>query len=329
MLLYKIVKKYLVLILACLVLVSCGVRKDAYQPTTKRTYWGSSGASFPGEEKVGQLESWVRLNEKIKSLNGGYGLDARRSYDKMIPLSWAASAMSKDSGLCPVSFGSFKADWKETAEGTNFQKIKTFVESIPDNRIVYLAFHHEPEDNVKQKDHTVEMLQKAFAGFVDAVLAANKPNVHPTFILMSYTFRPVSKRNPDDYNMVKYVKPNQLKKVVAGLDGYTKTPGKDAAKNIFDAAFTTMSKWGVSRFGIFEIGAQTTIPGERVKWINELAQWVKARGDVEAVSWFNSGNGPHAGPIGWFLGQWSVKDGVYSWDDSDGSVAAYAQLLKL
>ena len=291
-----------------------------------QTFWGSSASPFPGE-KMDRVAAWKRLNEKIKSLNGGYGLEGRRSYDKGLPATWSASAMSEDVGLCPVSFGSIKPNWIETANGTNYEAIKKFVQSIPDDRIVYLVFHHEPEDNTKQKGYSTQLLQSAFAKFVDAVLDAGKPNVHPCFVLMSYTFRPQSGRNPDDFNMAAKLKPDQLDKVIAGVDGYAKT-AETPASEIFEPCLTKFASWGFKRFGIFETATKPEpSAAARVKWIQELGAWVNSRKDIELVSWFHSGVGPHAGPSGWFIGGRSNINSDFTLTD-DGSIAAYAQLVK-
>lgn len=293
--------------------------------TTVRVIWGAAGSPFPGE-KMDRKDAWIRFNEKVKSINGGYGIQAHRSYDKKIPASWSASVMSQDEGMCPVSLGSMKPNWNETANGSNYEAIKKFVASIPDDRVVYLTFHHEPEDNAKRNGYSVPLLQAAFGKFVDAVLAANKPNVHPCFILMSYTFRPESGRNPDDYNMAAKVKPEQLSKVVAGIDGYAHDPDV-SAEQTFEKSLTTMGKWGFTRFGIFEVATHSG--DKRVKWINDMADWVYKRKNIEVVSWYNSGVGPHAGPQGWFLGTWSKDaNGNYIMADGDGSIAAFANLLK-
>lgn len=292
------------------------------------TVWGSSAAPFPGE-KINRIDAWKRLNEKIKSSNGGYGLEGRRTYDKGLPASWSVSVMAEDVGLCKVSFGSIKPDWTATANGSNYDSIKKFVQSIPDNRVVYLTFFHEPEDNIKQNGYSAALLQSAFAKFVDAVLDAKKPNVHPCFVLMSYTFRSASGRNPDDFNLAAKLKPNQLDKVIAGVDGYSKTPETVSAKSLFDPCFTKIASWGFTRFGIFETATKAdSIQGSRARWIKELGGWVNSRKDIDVVSWFHSGVGQNAGPTGWFLGNRSLVNDAVTLNDDDGSIAAYSQLLK-
>lgn len=294
--------------------------------------WGSSCSPFPGEEGVDGITEWKRLNEKIKSLNGGIGLHARRSYDRAIPVSFSKSAMAPDIDLCPVSVGSFKPSWRETADGSNKAALLGFIHSIPDNHIVYLVFHHEPEDEALsgRAGYSPKLLQSAFAKFVEAVIESGKKNVHPCFVLMSWTFNPKSGRNPVDFNLGANLKPEQLSKVVAGLDGYADVPSKSSAEEVFDNNFKILASWGFSRFGIFETAthAVDTIPG-RALWIDKLGEWAESRQNVELVCWFNSGVGQHAGPKGWFLGQWSVNnDGTYDWTDTDGSIASYAKLLK-
>ena len=142
--------KKLFILLSASFLLACSASKTAVTENAEintsiagKTIWGSSAAPFPGED-IDRVAAWKRLNEKIKSLNGGYGLHARRTYDRGIPASWSSSAMADDVGLCKVSLGSIKPNWKETANGSNFEAIKKFVQSIPDDHTVYLVFNHEP-----------------------------------------------------------------------------------------------------------------------------------------------------------------------------------------
>ena len=128
--------------------------------------------------------------------------------------------------------------------------------------------------------------------------------------------------------MAKYLKPGQAKEVIAGLDGYANDPSV-SAQTVFETGFARMATWGFSRFGIFETGAHSSaVPTARSAWVTGLGQWVNSRNDIELVSWFNNGNGQHAGPTGWYLGNWYKTDTSYTWDDTDGSLAAFAQLLK-
>lgn len=325
-----------IFILTASVIIFCSMKSVAIENLTKQkisvqavhhTIWGSSCAPFPGEN-LDRVQSWKRLNEKLKELNGGYGLEGHRSYDRGLPASWSVTAMAQDTALCRVSFGEISPDWAETANGSNFEAIKKFVQSIPKNRIVYLIFQHEPEKSAVQKGHSTVLLQEAFAKFADAVLAADRPNVHPCFNLMSYTFKTQSGRNPDDFNLGIKLKPGQINKVIASLDGYAHE-SSTSAQEIFEANFAKMASWGFTRFGIFETGVHfdgTT--NTRAKWITGLGRWVNSRKDIELVSWFNSGVGTNAGSIGWYLGNWSKNGNVFTWTDDDGSVAAYAQLLK-
>lgn len=143
-------------------------------PNITGTVWGASSAPFIGEN-FGGIESWKRLNDRFKTVNGGFGLMARRSYDTSIPDNFAASAMADDAGNCNVSFGSFKPNWTETANGSNSAAIKNFIQSIPTDRIVYLAFHHEPEDNISVQNTTSVMILNWYRG--STMEMANMPTL--------------------------------------------------------------------------------------------------------------------------------------------------------
>jgi hypothetical protein len=144
---------------------------------------------------------------------------------------------------------------------------------------------------------------------------------------MTWTFKTQSGRNPDDFNMARYLKPEQIKEVIAGLDGYADDPSV-SAQQIFEPGFAKMKTWGFTRFGIFETGAHSSsVPTARSAWVTDLGQWVNSRKDITLVSWFNNGNGQHAGPTGWYLGNWYQNGSTYTWDDADGTIAAFARLL--
>ena len=295
------------------------------------TIWGASSQPFPGETlgtgDNGPITSWQRLNRRLQSKNGDIGLKFRRSYDTGIPANFSASGMAGDIGNSDVSVGEIKPDWIETANGTNFNQIKQYVQTFPAGRTIYLVFFHEPEDNVKT-GYTFDVLQHAFAQFVAAVIAAGNSDVHPCYVLMSYTFKPASGRNPDNYNMGTYLTAAQKSQVIAGLDGYANDPTVTASQT-FNANFNKMGTWGFTRFGIFETGVHAnTTATARKNWIVGLGTWVNSRTDIELVSYFNSGIGENAGPTGWYLGNWYKTGTTYTWDDADGTIDAYAQLIK-
>ena len=323
---------FISLFVAALVTLNGTIAWSQQSNSTHKVIWGSASSPFRGEKDMDGLATWKRLNDKIKSLNGGYGLQGRRSYDRAIPASFAASAMGPDIDLCHVSIGSFKPSWKATADGSNHEAMKQFIQSIPDNHEVYLVFHHEPEDEALsgRSAYSPELLQEAFARFVEVVLASGKPNVHPCFVLMSWTFNPKSGRNTDSFNLGAKLNAVQKSQVIAGVDGYADVPAKASAKVVFEGSLAVMASWGFKRFGIFETATHgvETQPG-RAEWIRDLGEWANNRKDIELVCWFHSGVGQHSGEKGWYLGQWSVNsDGTYRFTDPDGSLAAYGQLIQ-
>ncbi|MGC4231920.1 MAG: hypothetical protein QM594_02830 [Niabella sp.] len=294
--------------------------------------WGASSSPFPNEPITG-IASWVRLNNRLKSKNGGTGLTFRRSYDNGIPANFSASAMAADVGNCPISVGSIKPSFSNS-NSVNYNLIRDFVLSIPANRTVYLIFWHEPEDNIEDGQFTAAQYRSGLVNFIRAVISVQnqRPNVHPAFCLMAYTFKPQSGRNPEDYRPTGLTW-DERTKTVAGIDGYFNDPTQSAA-SVFNPIFTKMglnsgsgtSNWGFSRFGIFETAAH----GSRASWVTNLGSWAKNHGKMELVSWYNSALGPNAGPQGWFLGTWGYNQstGNFWWGDGDGSLNAYAQIIK-
>lgn len=301
------------------------------------TLFGASSAAFP-DEPISGIESWDRLNNRLKSKNGGIGLAFRRSYGDGIPASFAASNMADDVGRCDVSIGEIKPSFSKS-DSENYNLIRNFVLTIPVDRKVYLVYHHEPESKVKRGEYTTAQFTSGFVNFVRAVISVQgqRPNVHPCLCLMSYTFNPVSGRNPEDYRPTGLTW-NERSKVVAGVDGYADDPTESASSK-FNPIFTKMGtnsggstgNWGFTRFGIFETAAHgSTSNTQRQDWVSALGTWAKNHGNVELVSWFNSGFGDNAGPTGWYLGTWGYNqsNGNFWFGDGDGSLNAYAQVIK-
>jgi len=313
------------------------------QVTSRKLYWSATCGPYTGETNMWGMKSYVRLNDKLKSLNNGIGLDARRSYCRGLPANFAASTMAEDVNICPVSIYTFAPvswldttdpiTWQNTADGLDSLAISNFVKSIPTNREVYFGYTHEPEAQCFGSNavagHTPDLYSRAFAKFVNAVVSAGRSNVHPCLVLMTWTFDPQSNRNPEDFNPVKYIKPAQLKEVIAGLDGYCGDP-LITAKGLFEPCFLRMQKWGLSRFGIFETSAHASgVLNERTEWVESLGQWVNNGNgiaqNIELVSFFNCNVDAIASTKDWFIGDWSVDNTskVYTMID-DGTINAYA-----
>jgi len=307
--------------------------------TSRKLYWSASAGSFTGEKYMWRINPWIRLNNMIKSLNNGKGLDAYRCYDQKTHVDFTTSSMAEAVNHCPVIAGTFRnkpATWQNTIDGSDSLVISNYVKSFPTNREIYLGYYHEPEPEALGTTgipgNTPDLFLRAFAKFVDIVVSTGRTNVHPCLVYMTWTFDPESKRNPEDFNPVKYIKPAQLNRVIAGLDGYAADP-LESAKGVFESPFLQMQKWGFSRFGIFETSVlPSDVPNERIAWVESLGQWVNSgvgiAKNIEIVSWWSCQVSDVLEP--WFIGTFSVDSttGAYSMID-DGTIKAFANACML
>ena len=306
---------------------------------TRKLYWSASAGNFTGEQNMWSINPWFRLNNMIKSLNNGKSLDAYRCYDQKTHVNISTSSMAAAVNYCSVIAGTFRnipATWQNTIDGSDSLVISNYVKSFPVNREIYLGYYHEPEPEALGTTglpgNTPDLFLRAFAKFVDIVVSTGRTNVHPCLVYMTWTFDPMSLRNPEDFNPVKYIKPAQLSRVIAGLDGYSDDP-LETAKGVFESPFLQMQKWGFSRFGIFETSVQPSdVPNERIAWVESLGQWINSgvgiAKNIEIVSWWSCQVSDVDVP--WFIGTFSVDSstGAYSMID-DGTIKAFANACLL
>lgn len=249
------------------------------------TIWGSSAAFVNGNTG---LEEWVRINNLIKGLNGGYGMQARRSYDTGIPTSINGTYAAQDVGhrvsvfsVRPVQTAD--TGWNYTINGNHDAAIRSFVNSVPSGHKMYLIYNHEPE-NDGGSPHI--LWRQAFARFAKVVLDCGKSNVTPAFNLMAYTWN--SSRNPWDYNPARHMTAAEAGATVGLLDGYgdDNPSGRNPVANFAEAYTQITSEWGFRGFGVAECGV-FNVPG-RGDWMLDLEDFADARPKCELICWWHA-----------------------------------------
>lgn len=244
------------------------------------TIWGSSGGSRNG---LTGLQEWTRIDNAIRALNGGYGMQMRRTYQSGIPASWAASTISADIGTRASSM-TFSANWATMAAGGYNTQITDLVGDYAGS-LLYLGWSHEPEDDggnyLDWRDGQVE--------FIRSVIAAGNPNVIPTFCLMSWTSNPASGRNLDHWDPGQSgLSSGEKAQVVVGQDGYAAYPTR-WPYGIFHPTISAFTARGFSRFAIWECGIEDF--ATRSQWFSLLEQY--SRDDnIEVINYFHSDTNP-------------------------------------
>jgi len=233
--------------------------------------------------------------------------------DTAIPSWWAGKGLK---------FGMLNGKGPLNPNSSAFSNLRPLARSLPAGFTLYLNWWHEPEDNFPASQWV-----PAFAGFVAAVKAIpasefkNGAKIVPCFNLHGSMFRKgtsmYEKWGPlADWNPYPAIPSGDRGLVVGTINGYadpastTKGQGEDPAW-CFGSGFAEMRKWGATRLGIGEWGAQPANP--QAGYVKLAGPYLEEQGDVEVAAYFSSGVGGNAGTEGWSL-------------KSDAALAEYAKV---
>lgn len=265
--------------------------------------------------------------------------DLFHSYESNFPTSWLGfSAADNDNARGMHSMVNLKLK-----DSTNVDLVPDFVANTPAainkliavvnlikanlgaGKIMWLFIEHEPEDDVETGRYTAAQWRAAVARAIQTIIAnRGTADIRPGFVLMRYTWDPLSGRTPSNYNPAAELNALgvPLSSVYFGIDGYAQDPLTVSPATILDPPFTEVTtSWGFSRnkLVIAETGAKgwyintahTTQTGADIAkanarlaalpgWIDQLAQRCEFW-NVQAVAWFMSGVGGQSPPEGWWL----------------------------
>jgi hypothetical protein len=153
-----------------------------------RTLFGVSVAGVSGETAA---QTVARTRAQFGSL------PVARIFDDMPPDSWSANPRLAALGTGSSVVYSVKGgDIGAVAAGSLDARMSAFLRSKPGGVTVYVALHHEPEDDVAQGTFTAAQFVAATARLAPVIRSAGGV---PTTILMAYTAQPGSGRNWRDY----------------------------------------------------------------------------------------------------------------------------------
>ena len=256
------------------------------------TLWGASGGPRSG---LSGLQEWTRIDNVIRSLNGGFGMEVRRTYQSNIPATIAASDAGPDVGKRASAWTFAITPWGQIASGSKDTAINNFLDSHTPGHIIYVGFKHEPEDDVEENGFQADDWRQDVAALANLIVAHGDPEIIPHFALMSWTAKPGSGRDIDDYNPAPYMDPGVVAATVAGQDGYG-LANNAFPHDIFDPFVEATRGWGFQRQAIWETGIRDV--NVRSEWFVALSDWC-AEQDIEVMTYFHTDNNPGDGISCW------------------------------
>ena len=203
--------------------------------------------------------------------------------------------------------------WKGIAGGLHDKAIDAQARRIKGfGSRVYLAFHPEPEDDVVGGHlGTAADFRAAWRRIVTRFRALGVTNVRWVLVLMAWTFDPKSRRTPATYY------PGAGYVDAVGIDGFNfydcagvRRPQWQSFAQIFDAPY----RWSRSIGEPMVVAEMGTVehpddPLAKATWILDAAEWIKARPQIEAVSYFHV---HHQRPDGQLDCEWQVDTSIPS-----------------
>lgn len=196
----------------------------------------------------------------------------RRSYEKSIP-TFTASEAAKDVGKRASALSVKNADWSNAGIAAGVAALKRLGSSWPKDHSGALMVNHEPENDGKPAAAFVTW-QRA------AVEAWKSVNTHVPIggCLMSYSTRPGSGRNPeewicDDWDFLAW-------------DGYSHPPNPPKASEIFGPCLTINMTHNLP-FAVAEYATEDS--GSKWTWTEGVAEFVAAANGLFCCYWNSTG----------------------------------------
>jgi len=210
-------------------------------------------------------------------------LEVVRAFYPGLPGAWEKVSNASDASLVV----SFKAKPTQILSGTHDQLLKQWFATAPQDRDIWWAYYHEPEDNVERGDFTAEQWRAAYRHIATLANEANNPRLLNTIVLMCWTLDPASGRSISDYfpggDLVETI----------GWDCYSEASADQAYERPSElygsAAATSRSLgvgWGIAETGSLKVSSDPT-GALRGEWLLEVGQYL-AEEDAQFVTYFDS-----------------------------------------
>jgi hypothetical protein len=169
---------------------------------------------------------------------------ARRSYDRELPQSWAESVAGIDVGK-RVSVWSCKPDLAQLSGKKLDNRLREFVQSVPDSHAAFLTCWHEPDGKIRKGQFTLAEYLPAFRRFCEVVKSVGKPWVYTMQIVEAW-----SGQRPKKGTRYKDLWPGADYVDLYAVDGYSNTgSGRDLWGPAVEFASSKDIPWGIAELG--------------------------------------------------------------------------------
>jgi hypothetical protein len=220
----------------------------------------------------------------VARLRGQFGaLPVARVFSPgLLPAAWDDEPTLRALGTGSSVVYSFKADPRQVAAGAYDDRVRSFLAGRPAAVRAYVAFYHEPEDDVERGAFTTAQFRAATDHLAPVVRAAGGI---PTSILMQYTLSPASHRDWHDYYSPAVD--------VLGWDAYNtsaqdRVPSYRSVAGIVAPVLAVAKETGKA-FGWAELGSTclSTDPtcAGRAAWLSALGSALSSSGAQFAAYW--------------------------------------------
>ncbi len=222
--------------------------------------------------------------QALSRLQGTFGaLPVVRVFSPgVLPARWDDVAVLRALPARTAVVYSFKGDVAAAARGDYDARVRSFLASRPAGTQVWVAFYHEPEDDVARGSFSAAQFRAATTHLAPVIRGAGGT---PTTILMEYTLSPSSHRDWHDYYSPSVD--------ALGWDAYNtawqgSSPSYKSARAIVDPVLAVARETG-KPFGWAELGSPCISTDRscagRAAWLTSLGQAFSAAHASFATYW--------------------------------------------
>lgn len=206
-----------------------------------------------------------------------------RVYSSEAPPSWDDIEHRAGDAAVVVSFKFAPSD---VLDGAYDERLTQWFRAAPDDREVYWAYYHEPEDNIESGDFSAKGFRAAWA-HIDALADhVENPRLHSAVVLMCWSLDDASGRTWGDYI------PTDRTPDVLAWDCYNRavsrgkyTPPARLLERSVRASGDVGAKWAIAELGS-ELAAGDDGQG-RARWLEAIAEYSRAN-DAVFVTYFHA-----------------------------------------
>lgn len=245
------------------------------------------GAAVARRDGDSRKETVTRLEARVHRK-----FDVQRLYDTWMDrqpgglTTWtAAQGRTPVLSIKPVR-GRAPVTWARIASGAEDSQIRAQADGLKRlNSPLFLAFHHEPEND--QKWGTPAQYRAAYQHYVDVFRSRGASNVVFVWILMAGSFSGSHSKAESYYPGDSYVD-------WIGADGYNWYGAKRGKQwRSFADTFSNFRKFGDSRGKPLMIAEFATLedqkdPGRKAAWLDDATNTIRSWPSLKAVSYFHS-----------------------------------------